>query len=214
MFTCANFSSIASCGGGEASCCYSRNVLETDTIKFKGYLTRCKRSQLSLANRRSFKDHLGQVHSIYQSAPQESSLDSVIDNPNNYRRSCQKTHSSRSRYRQHLCQAHQMTPPSMNVAGNSGDLPDPYNLHSHCSVCKKPWKTRARYRDHCKRARFMEWSHRCIFNPNATINLDDLNFYCAQCQHALSGKLAFRRHLKSVHQITHIWQPTDSNKIK
>ncbi|CAO0801265.1 unnamed protein product [Mucor circinelloides] len=124
-----------------------------------------------------------------------------MDDPNNYCRSCQKTYSSRSRYRQHLCQAHQMTPPSMNVVGNSRDFPDPYNLHNHCSVFKKSWKTRARCRDHCKCAHFMELSHRCIFNPNATISLDDLNFYCAQYQHTLSGKLAFRKHLKSVHQL-------------
>ncbi|KAL9542582.1 hypothetical protein MBANPS3_008547 [Mucor bainieri] len=162
----------------------------------------CRSCEMKLAGKHSFKRHLMLVHHILQTAPRKTSkLNPDVNDPNNHCRACQKTYPSRSNYRAHLRMVHQIALPPLIGNFSCTDLPDPYNPDHHCSVCKRTYTSLGVYRNHCKRVHFMELSHASIVNPDAKIDINHPNFYCAQCEHSFAIKNSFKIHLRHIHNM-------------
>ncbi|EPB91948.1 hypothetical protein HMPREF1544_01242 [Mucor circinelloides 1006PhL] len=94
-----------------------------------------------------------------------------------------------------------MALPPLRRNVNLGRQPDPNDSHHYCSVCKRSYGTRAKYRTHCKAAHFMLLDYYSICNPNAMIDINHPTFYCAQCEHSYTTKFYFRKHLRKIHNI-------------
>ncbi|KAL9556245.1 hypothetical protein MBANPS3_001970 [Mucor bainieri] len=161
----------------------------------------CQSCEKKMASKCTFRAHLMLVHSIFQSASRKKSRSKPnVNDPNKYCRACQKTYPSKSRYRMHLRLVHQMALPSLKRDTNSTDLPDPYNSDHYCSVCMKTYASLTAYRYHCKLVHFMSMNHASIVNPDAEININDPDLYCAQCERSFTGNY-FKKHLRVVHNI-------------
>ncbi|GAN01960.1 hypothetical protein MAM1_0014d01397 [Mucor ambiguus] len=139
----------------------------------------CRSCERKLVNKDSFKLHLAAIHSLYPSSPEKSKIKPDASDPNNYCSVCQKTSQSKGRYRKHLRLVHQMTLPSLRVRDiQKGCLPDPNNPHNYCNV--------------------YNWF---LSNSNATIDINNPQFYCAQSNRSYCRKQYFRKHIRSVHGI-------------
>ncbi|KAL0143420.1 hypothetical protein V8B55DRAFT_1594304 [Mucor lusitanicus] len=161
----------------------------------------CHSCEKKMASKKTLKQHLQLVHSIFKSAPPQSKLKPDVDDPNNYCRACQKSFPTKKVYRAHLRKVHQMQLLSLRSKVNHKQLPDPYNRDYYCSVCKKNYAQMNTYRQHCRQAHFMTLDHHSIVNPKAKINVNDPDFYCSQCERSFTTNLHFKRHLGRVHSI-------------
>ncbi|KAL0135717.1 hypothetical protein V8B55DRAFT_1170198 [Mucor lusitanicus] len=163
----------------------------------------CCSCNKKLGSKGSFQDHLILKHSIFPSAPRKQSLCKPdVDDPNNYCRACQKTYSYKGTYRRHLRVIHRMTLPTLKKPADRINLPDPHNPDHYCSVCKKSYTLKHLYQQHCRHVHFMTLYHKPIVNPNAKIDINDPDFFCAQCERFFpSSRVAFKRHLARIHSI-------------
>ncbi|EPB91950.1 hypothetical protein HMPREF1544_01244 [Mucor circinelloides 1006PhL] len=135
----------------------------------------CCACEKKLSCKGSFKLHLIAVHAMYLSAPKKIDLELDTDDPNNNCRVCEKNYSSKDTYRKHLRLVHHMDLPRLRGKAYLGSLPDPNDPHHYC--------------------------HQSISNPNAIININHPDLYCAQCEHSYSTKSSFKRHLIRVHNL-------------
>ncbi|OAD08007.1 C2H2-type zinc finger transcription factor [Mucor lusitanicus CBS 277.49] len=94
----------------------------------------CHSCEKKMASKKTLKQHLQLVHSIFKSAPPQSKLKPDVDDPNNYCRACQKSFPTKKVYRAHLRKVHQMQLLSLRSKVNHKQLPDPYNRDYYCSA--------------------------------------------------------------------------------
>ncbi|KAL7313785.1 hypothetical protein PS15m_012358 [Mucor circinelloides] len=147
----------------------------------------CRVCQRKSKNKRIFRAHLMNVHALYQSAPKKTILEPDTDDPNNNCRACQKNYSTKNSYRNHIRHVHQIALPLLRRNDNLRSLPNPNDPHHYCSVCKRSWMKRTEYRSHCKKVHFMALDHHRISNPNAMIDINHPEHYCAQCEYLYSA---------------------------
>lgn len=157
----------------------------------------------TLASRQGFRMHLLGVHALTQTGQRKDVLEPVVDDANCYCRVCKQSYTSRSTYCKHLRYVHQAILKPLWPQGNFTSLPDPDDPKLHCSVCNITKKSARQYRGHCRSIHHMILRPSGIKNPNAIIDLNSANIYCAQCEHHYSNKYYFRLHLERIHKTSH-----------
>ncbi|KAL9545556.1 hypothetical protein MBANPS3_007091 [Mucor bainieri] len=103
-----------------------------------------------------FKLHTTLLHATHEPITKKKSilLQPNVNDPNHYCSMCQQKFDSKSKYHDHLQDAHNMALRCL-VPKDPGFLPNPQNPHNYCRVCKKTMVSRAIYRSHCKYSHFM-----------------------------------------------------------
>lgn len=188
----------------------SINILNSDVLpdmsEPNNYCKVCKRKY---SCRNSYRSHLQFMHKMldipnFQKKPKDISPD--INDPNNYCRSCDKTLMSRSSFRYHLWSIHYI---GEQIQGQDSLESDADNSNSYCCVCERSVANRQKhYRRHCKNI------HRMILGPitlqfafpDAVIDSNNPDFYCAKCDKHLATKSIFKQHLGVLHSINPVFE--------
>lgn len=126
--------------------------------------------------------------------------------PNNYCRSCRKTFSSRSTYRQHLFAVHNVelrTKLDKKTTPNLAIIPDPNDPNQHCRTCLKTFSRKDTCNQHLVRVHNTETRFRIRTTPNHAIIPDpsDPKRRCRSCQKTFTTKYHFYQHLLNKHNI-------------
>lgn len=168
----------------------------------------CRVCDLKTTDHITYFDHLDLVHKLTYKSKQikHLKLEPILDDPNNFCQSCEKTYSSQSNYQLHLQYVHHMIFNPIKILVDSPLSPGDVRSVFQCDVCNLGYETKAAY---CKH---LNSKHQIpSFGPNANPDLlPDMKHpynYCRPCDKRFLNPNRFRNHLDYMHNIDLIRHP-------
>lgn len=170
----------------------------------------CQDCEKTFHNHEFYKRHMQKAHSI--NLPLEKNklkctfeyID--LEDPHDYCRLCKRKYGNRQFYLNHLQKIHHIQFESLEKHNYSDPkfFPDPYDPKFYCRICKSTLSSMFSYRSHCRYIHRMESVVVKNFkNPDAEIDFNSPNSYCAKCERSYrsegDGNERYKKHLKDVH---------------
>jgi hypothetical protein len=179
----------------------------------------CRSCNHTFASKQSYRKHLMAIHKMklepLNGLPRlkpQPNVAPVVDDSNNYCRSCKYQFSSKRAYRWHLTKLHKMKfkpvrkgKPRPKPQADLSPVPDDPN--NTCRSCKYRFVSKICYRRHLinvhkiKLEPLERSSPKLKPRPNITPAVDDPNNTCRSCQHQFYSKPGYKRHLINVHKM-------------
>ncbi|KAI8647587.1 hypothetical protein BD408DRAFT_439042 [Parasitella parasitica] len=168
----------------------------------------CRVCDRKMTDHMQYFDHLESAHKLKYRLTKSSNfeLEPLLEDPNFYCRTCEKSYSSQGNYRMHLQWVHHMMIKSCKVSLEQALSSNMHAPEFYCGACDLACETKDSYYRH------LNTTHRISsFGPRANPCLEpDLNNpynYCRPCDKLFRNPNRFRGHLNDMHNINLIRHP-------